>query len=56
MAKAKPLYQIGDAFTFNKSGITGLIEKITPIKADLTRVAVRTPFNEYRLALVKTKA
>jgi small-conductance mechanosensitive channel len=50
------MYKIGDWYTSNKAGVVGQIEKITPIRPDLTRVAIRTPFNEYRLLTVKVTA
>ena len=56
---AKPkarMYKIGDWYTSNKAGVVGQIEKITPLRPDLTRVAIRTPFNEYRLLTVKVTA
>lgn len=56
---AKPkarMYKIGDWYTSNKAGVVGQIEKITAIRPDLTRVAIRTPFNEYRLLTVKVTA
>lgn len=50
------MYKIGDWYTSNKAGVVGQIEKITEIRPDLTRVAIRTPFNEYRLLTVKVTA
>lgn len=50
------MYKIGDWYTSNKAGVVGQIEKITPLRPDLTRVAIRTPFNEYRLLTVKVTA
>lgn len=50
------MYKIGDWYTSNKAGVVGQIEKITAIRPDLTRVAIRTPFNEYRLLTVKVTA
>jgi hypothetical protein len=50
------MYKIGDWYTSNRAGVVGQIEKITAIRPDLTRVAIRTPFNEYRLLTVKVTA
>ncbi|NDF57224.1 MAG: hypothetical protein EB134_05455 [Actinobacteria bacterium] len=45
-------YQIGDLFTTSKTGITGRIEKFSPINSKLTRVSLRLANGAQRLAMV----
>jgi hypothetical protein len=47
-------YQIGDLFTTSTTGVTGRIEKFTPISAKVTRVMLRLANNQQRFAMVKT--
>jgi hypothetical protein len=47
-------YQIGDLFTTSKTGITGRIEKFSPINSKLTRVSLRLANGAQRLAMVST--
>ena len=47
-------YQIGDLFTTSTTGVTGRIEKFTPISNSVTRVMLRLANNQQRFAMVKT--
>lgn len=47
-------YKVGDLFTTSKTGITGRIEKFTPINSKVTRVMLRLANNQQRFAMVKT--
>lgn len=47
-------YQIGDLFTTSTTGVTGRIERITPIRQNVTRVMLRLANNQQRFAMVKT--
>ena len=48
-------YQVGDLFTTSKKGITGRIEKFSPISLDVTRVMLRMANGQQRFAMVKTR-
>jgi hypothetical protein len=47
-------YQVGDLFTTSRTGVTGRIEKFTPIRQNVTRVMLRLANNQTRFAMVKT--
>lgn len=47
-------YQIGDLFTTSKTGVTGRIEKFTPLRRNVTRVMLRLANGQQRFAMVKT--
>ena len=47
-------YQIGDLFTTSTAGVTGRIEKFTPVRNNVTRVMLRLANGQTRFAMVKT--
>ena len=47
-------YQIGDLFTTSQTGVTGRIEKFSPISPKVTRVMLRLANGQQRFAMVKT--
>ena len=47
-------YEIGDLFTTSTTGVTGRIERIMPVRNNVTRVMLRLANGQQRFAMVKT--